>query len=207
MLICESISTKVKQQISATTSIVDISGPELLVYAIQQRTIMSAAHIRTLSNKLGNLSLADIPGERVPDLTKLISDIARQLVGSGRQPDNLINLISKPYTKGSVEIFKTYALGTHAGILSGAYPDTWGNLVSYHNNMYYDLVQTDDYPPATGKKQEKEDELIQGLSAKFDEKLSKMEQSLSSKLMNVVNKHKNNTKSDNDNSNKQNINA
>ena len=155
MLIRDSISTKVKQQISATTSIADISGPELLVYAIQQRTIMSAAHIRTLSNKLGSLSLGDIPGERVPDLTKSISDIARQLVGSGREPDDLINLISKPYTKGSVDIFKMYALGTHAGILSGAYPCTWENLVSDHNNMYYDLVQTDDYPPTTGKKQKR----------------------------------------------------
>ena len=76
MLIRESISTKVKQQISATTSIADISGSELLVYAIQQRTIMSSVHIRTVSKKLSNLSLDEIPGERVPDLTKLVSDLA-----------------------------------------------------------------------------------------------------------------------------------
>ena len=99
--------------------------------------------------------------------------MARQLDGSGREPDDLTNLISKPYTKGSVDIFKTYALGTHAGILSGAYPDKWENLVSNHNNMYYNLVQTDDYPPATGKKKEKEDDLIQGLLAKFEKKFQK----------------------------------
>ena len=168
MLIRDSISTKVKQQISATTSIADISGPELLVYAIQQRTIMSSAHIRTISNKLSNLSLGDIPGKRVPNLTKLVSDLARQLVGSGRQPEDLINLVSKPYTKGSVEIFKTYALGTHTNIICGVYADTWENLVSNHNNMYYDLVQTNDYPPASGKKPEKEDELTQGLYGQIE---------------------------------------
>ena len=130
MLICESISTKVKQQISTTTSIADISGPKLLAHTIQQRNIMSSAHICTISNKLSNLILGDIPGECVPDLPKLVSDLARQLVGSSRQPDDLTNLISKPYTKGSVDIFKTYALGTHTCVLCGAYADTWENLAS-----------------------------------------------------------------------------
>ena len=113
ILIRNCISNKVKQQIAATTTIANISGPELLIYAIKQRTIMSAAHIRTISNELGKLSLSNIPGEHVPDLTKTISDYARQLVGSGKQPDDLINLVSKPYTKSSVEIFKTNALTIH----------------------------------------------------------------------------------------------
>ena len=197
MLIHESISTKVNQQISATTSIADISGPKLLVYAIQQRTIMSSAHIRTISNKHINLSLGDIHGERVPDLTKLVSDLAQQLVGSGRQPDDLINLVSKSYTKGYVDIFKTYALGSHAGVLCGAYADTWENLVSDHNNMYYNLVQTNDYPPALGKKQEKEDELIQGLYGQIDQKISKLEQHKSDKKNdNTSNNDYNNNKSE-----------
>ena len=110
-----------KQQIAATTTIANISGPELLIYAIKQRTIMSAAHIRTISNELGKLSLSNIPGEHVPDLTKTISDYARQLVGSGKQPDDLINLVSKPYTKGSGEIFKTNALTIHTQVLRGTY--------------------------------------------------------------------------------------
>lgn len=202
MLIRELISTKVKQQISATISIAEFSGPELLVYTIQQRSIMSSAHICTISNKLSNLSLGDIPGERVPDLTKLVSDLARQLFGSGRQPEDLINLVSKPYTKGSVEIFKTYALGTHTNVFCNVYADTWENLVSNHSNMYYDLVQTNDYPPASGKKPEKEDKLIQGLYGQIEKKFSKMEQSLAAKLVNVVKNHKSDKKVDNNNNNK-----
>ena len=76
-LIKNSISVKVYQQICSTVRDTDLSGPELFILAIQQRTIMSDAHIRTISNELGNLSLDKIPGERVPDLTKIILDLAR----------------------------------------------------------------------------------------------------------------------------------
>ena len=125
---------------------------------------MSDAHIWTISNKLGNLSLENIPGKRVPDLTKTISNYARQLVGSGKPPTDLINLISKPYTKGSCKMFKTHALGIHTQILSKKYTESWEILLSDHNNMYYDLVQTNDYPPAEGNKSaDKEDALIQGM--------------------------------------------
>ena len=151
---------------------------------------MSDEHIRTISNKLGNLLLESIPGERVPDLTKTILDYARQLVGSGKPPTDLNNLISKPYTKGSCEMFKTHALGIHTQILSKKYTESWEILVSDHNNMYYDLVQTNDYPPAEGKKPtNKEDALIQGMYTQMDTNFSKLEQSLGTKLINAVKNH------------------
>lgn len=198
ILIRNSISNKVKQQITATANIANISCPELFIYTIQQRTIMSAAHIKTISNKLGDLSLSDIPGEHVPDLTKRISDYDRQLVGSGKQPSDLINLVSKPYTTGSVEIFKSNALTIHTQVLRGTYPYNWERLVSDHNNMYYDLIQTNDYPPATGKKQNKEDDLIQCFIGQIDIKFSKLEESLKTKIMNVVKNHGNNQNSSTD---------
>ena len=129
-----------------------------------------------ISNELGNLLLETIPGERVPDLTKIILDYARQLVGSGKPPSDLINLISKPYTKGLSKMFKTHALGIHTQILCKKYIDSWETLVYDHNNIYYNLVQTNDYPPTEGKKStDKEDTLIQGMYNQMESKFSKME--------------------------------
>lgn len=149
-LIRDSISSKIQQQIALTTGIADISGLGLFLLAIRQRTIMINAHICKISNKLRKLSLESIPGERVPDLTKTISDYARRIVGWGKPPLDLINLISKPYTKGSSDIFKTHTLVIHIQILSKRYTETWETLILDHNNMYYDLVQTNYYPPVEG---------------------------------------------------------
>ena len=71
---------------------------------------MNASTIRTLSNRLGGLALNKVPGEDVSTLTLEVSEIARELEGSGNAPTDLINLVSKPYTKVNNEMFKTHAL-------------------------------------------------------------------------------------------------
>ena len=77
-------------------------------------------------------------------------------------------------------------------MLRGTYQYDWERLVSNHKNMYYDLVQTNEYPSATGKKSNKEDEMIQGLIGQINSKFLKLEESLTSKLLNVVKNHHNN---------------
>ena len=61
-----------------------------------------------LSNRLGSLALNKVPGEDVSTLEA--SEIARELEGSGSAPADLVNLVSKPCTKGSNEMFKTHVL-------------------------------------------------------------------------------------------------
>ena len=70
--------------------------------------------------------------------------------------------------------------------------------------MYYTLVHTSNYPPASEKKPEKEDKLIQDLYGQKEKKFSRLEQSLAAKLVNVVKNHKSNKKNDNTSNNNNN---
>ena len=150
------------------------NGPIIFKTILDQVMFMNATTVRTLSNKLGALTLKSIPGESVSKLSEQVTELAREIVGSGSPPSDLINLVSKPYTKGTVESFRNYALGIHMTVMQGAYTGTWQRLTTEHNAMYQDLVQSDEYPPAKGGKKD-QDNVIQGLIAKaVDQKLSKL---------------------------------
>ena len=140
------------------------TGPMVFKTALDQVMHMNSTTIRTLSNQLGELQLKSIPGESAPDLTEKVTELAREIEGSGKAPDDLINLVSKPFTKGTVDSFKTHALGIHTQVMKGQCTESWSNLVQNHNAFYQDLVQSGDYPPASGKKDE--DNSIQALVAK-----------------------------------------
>ena len=76
-------------------------------------------------------------------LTKC-QEIARELEGSGNAPADLVNLVSKPCTKGNNEMFKTHALGSHSQIMKGQHNDNWTNLVTTHNAFHQDSAQSGD---------------------------------------------------------------
>ena len=163
IVIRESIGPNLLQRISSLLPS-DAPGPVVFKTALDQVMCMNATTIRTLSNQLGELSLKSIPGESVPDLTEKVTELAREIEGSGKPPSDLINLVSKPYTKGTVDAFKTYALGVHTQVMRGVFRGKWTSLVQEHNGFYQDLVQSDEYPPASGKKDD--DNNIQALVAK-----------------------------------------
>ena len=144
---------------------VDSPGPVILKVALNQVMYMNASTIRNLSNELGSLTLKSIPGENVSALTIKITELARELEGSGNAPSDLLNLVSKPYTKGSDDAFKTHALGEHTKVMKGNFKETWQEMVHAHNAFYQDLVQSADYGPAKSGKQDP-DEKIQALVAK-----------------------------------------
>ena len=52
--------------------------------------------------------------------------------------------------------------------------------------MYYNLVQSGDYPPALGKKPTKEKNVIQGLVGGFSSEFNCLEQSIGAKLVNKI---------------------
>ena len=52
--------------------------------------------------------------------------------------------------------------------------------------MYYDLVQSGDYPPAMGKKQEKEENVIHGMIAEVKTDLKKMQQTMGAQFVAAV---------------------
>ena len=99
-------------RVASVTSL-ESSGIVLFKVALDQVMFMNASTIRNLSNRLGGLALNKVPGEDVSTLTLEVSEITRELEGSGNAPTDLINLVSKPYTKGNNEMFKTHALGLH----------------------------------------------------------------------------------------------
>ena len=61
-------------------------GPVVFKTALDQCLFMNATTIRTLSNELGGLSLKAIPGESVPALTEKVTELAREIEGSGKHP-------------------------------------------------------------------------------------------------------------------------
>ena len=150
------------------------SGPLIFKVAIDQVMFMNANMIRHLSNTLGSLKLKDIDGENVGKLGEQITQLAREIEGSGRPPSDLLNLVSRPYTTGSVDMFKTYALSVHSQVMTGTYSRTWDKLVTEHNSFYRDLVQSGDYPPANGSNQD-QDGVIHALIAQaIDKKLEQI---------------------------------
>jgi hypothetical protein len=62
----------------------ETSGPELFKITVDQVLHMNDAQIRNFSNQLGELRLQDIPGENVAILGGKISQIAREITGSGK---------------------------------------------------------------------------------------------------------------------------
>ncbi len=164
IVIKNSLGTNLYQRVASLLP-ATATGPEILKVAIDQVMYMNASTIRSVSNRLGALSLKDIPGENAPELTVKVSELARELEGSGNPPGDLINLVSKPFTKGSVESFHTQALTVHNRVMRGEYVDEWTTLVPDHNAFYQDLVHSDDYPPAKGGKQD-QDQSLQALVAK-----------------------------------------
>ena len=179
IVIRSSLGPNLAQRVSSLCPM-NAPGPVVFKHAIDQVMFMNATTIRNLSNELGGLTLSKIPGENVAELTLKVTELARELVGSGSPPTDLMNLISKPYTKGTVQAFQTHALQIHTQVMLGTYGNTWEQMVAQHNLMYQDLVQSGEYPPATGKKDQ--DDSIQGLLAKID------------KLTKIVNNNGNNGK-------------
>ena len=173
IVVKSSLGPKLQQRIASIIE-PDDNGPKIFKIALNQVMYMNAITIRTLSNKLGSLSLKSIPGESVSALTEQVTELAREIQGSGNPPSDLKNLVSKPYTKGTVDAFKTHALGIHMQVMRGTYTNTWQEMVTEHSAVYQDLVQSDEYPPAKGGKKD-QDSVIQGLIAKtVEQKLSKL---------------------------------
>ena len=107
-------------------------------------------------------------------LGEKVTEMAREITGSGNPPDDLLNLVSQPYITGTVDTFKIHALNTHSQVMTKSYPRTWDKLVAEHNAFYHDLVQSGKYPPAKGG-QKDADEHIQALVAQaVDKKFGKL---------------------------------
>lgn len=162
--------TRVSSLCSANTT-----GPEYFKKAVDQISYMNSTMVRNLSNKLGTLKLKEIDGENVAKLTEKITEIAREIQGSGCPPADLHNLISKPYTTGTEETFRTHALGVHGKVMTGEYTKSWEHMVQSYNLFYQELLQAGDYPPAKGAKDQ--DDTIHALIGKaIDKKLEMMKQ-------------------------------
>eukprot|EP00980_Cylindrotheca_fusiformis_P022212 scaffold9102_cov166-Cylindrotheca_fusiformis.AAC.2 len=140
------------------------TGPELFKTAVDEVMHMSDSQVRLLCQQLIDLRLQDIPGENVGTLGEKITEIVREIEGSGKPPSDLLELVSRPYTTGSDEKFRHRANNYHANIRDGIYAQSWQNYIASMNLYYKDLVQMKDYTPALGAKEDP-DAKIQGLIA------------------------------------------
>ena len=125
--------------------------------------------VRKLSNDLAQLDLKKIPGEDVAKLAEMVTEKARQIVGSGNPPPDLKHLVSKPFTTGSDQYFKTHALNVHNKVINHEYSKTWEQMLQEHSHTYQDLVQQADYGPAKGVKDQ--DDSIHAMIGKLEQKI------------------------------------
>eukprot|EP00980_Cylindrotheca_fusiformis_P022352 scaffold9224_cov170-Cylindrotheca_fusiformis.AAC.2 len=155
------------------------TGPELFFLAVGFMSYLTEETIRQKSNELGNLRLKDIPGENVRVLVEKVSELAREIESSGRPPSDLLQLCSRPFTKGTVEDFKIHAFNINNKVKTHDYGKDWESLMIEHANFYQELIQSNDWPPAKGANKEDTDSQIQGLVAKMDEVSKKVDANLS----------------------------
>jgi len=171
----QSLGPELHERVGSMTDPSKTTGPEYFKIAVNQVSYMNASTLRSLSNELSELRLKDIQGESVPNLTQKITQIAREIEGSGQPPHDLLHLVSKPYTKGTDEHFKTHALNIYNKVKTGELKMTWPQVVEQHNLYYQDLVQSKEYGPAKGGKDP--DSSIHAMIGAIDRKLEMMKES------------------------------
>lgn len=158
----------------ATVTEADTPGPVLFKVAVDQVASLSAAKVRKLTTDLQGLSLKDAPAQSVPDITKKVSEIARQIDFSEVAPADLTSLVSKVYTTGSDTGFNHHAWGVYNSISTGFDHRPWREIVEGLVSFYEQQIQLDLYVPALGKKDS--DNSIHGmLAAKLDRLEKKLE--------------------------------
>lgn len=113
-------------------------------------------------------------------LGKQIIEKVKQIECSGSVPNDLMFLVSKPYTTGTQETFRTFAQQIYTQVVSGTFVGEYLDIVHKMNNFYQNLVQSDDYEPAKGGKKDSDASILQGMMAKLASKMDKLQVSHSS---------------------------
>ena len=135
---------------------------------------MTASLVRSVCNKICSLQLKKIPGENVAKLGETISELVKQIECSGETPQDLLFLVSKPFTTGTQETFRTFAQQTYTSVIDGTYTGDHVGILTKMNNFYQNLVQSNDYEPAKGGKTDQDISALQGLIAKLQGQVSQI---------------------------------
>ena len=83
-------------------------------------------------------------------LGEKIVELVKQTECSGSVPEDLLFLVMKPYVTGTQEMFRTYAQQIYASIISRDCKGDYHEGIHKMNNVYQNLLQSDDYEPAKG---------------------------------------------------------
>jgi hypothetical protein len=105
-----------------------------------------------LTTDIVALNLQKVAGQDISALTREVIEKARQIEGSGCAPTDLQHLVAQPFTTGSDELFKSYAMGIYNSVIGGTYTRGWQQMVQEMDVRYQDLLQRGLYTPAIGKK-------------------------------------------------------
>ena len=151
----------------------EASGPVLFLSAITQVNFMTAGLVRGLCDSIVQKDLKKIVGENVAKMSQQIMTLIRQIQSSGTEPTDLLFLVSKPYTTGTQETFRTFAQQIYAQIIEGTFKGDHMNIIVKANNFYQNLVQSGDYQPAKSVKKDS-DSVLHSLMAKMDSKLNEL---------------------------------
>lgn len=128
----------------------------MFLTAIDQVRFMTSTTIKNICNQLGNLKLKNIPGENVATLGEKASEKVDQIEASGSTLEDLLHLTAKPFTRGTDNTFKTFAINICTKVLNNICGKTCQDLVHEMNTFHNSLLQTDDCAPAKAGKKDKD---------------------------------------------------
>ena len=103
-----------------------------------------------MGNEMGTLKLKEIPGKTVGDFCETISKMIKQIESSGKPPSNLLNLVSKPFTMGAQETFRTFAQTICTEIVAGKFQGDEMNVIHKMSNIHQVLLQNNECELAGG---------------------------------------------------------
>ena len=99
----------------------------------------------------------------------------KQIECSGRTPDDLLFLVAKQLLTGSQEILWTFTNQIHSKVIAGTFKGNHLDIINKMNDFYQNLVQTSDCEPAKGGKQDQDSKILQGMIAKLNDKVEKLQ--------------------------------
>ena len=154
----------------------DCSGPEYFKMAMMKMTGTSSQAVRILSNKLSEMKLQDEPGENVSSFSMKITELCKQLAGSGLAPSDMAFLAARAYTHASDGRWKTFAYQIANEENRQQDWKHWQDVVQKCNSEYEARINANDWSAAipTKSKKEAQEDTVAALIAKEVGKITKV---------------------------------
>ncbi len=153
----------------------DTSGPEIFKIIVSKFQASSANMVRSLMEKLDKLRLNEDDREDVSALADKVSEICRQIEGSGSEPPDLAFVVAGCFQESTVNTFMVEAAGMHSELNRNVGRHTWRDSIQTLTASYNSLSSSGKWPPAK-KHETKTTEALNARITKLEQKENQYKQ-------------------------------